>query len=117
MISMARIKQADFGEAATRARKDPTSGMVAERVQRVIETRVSEGELNDCNLTLKDLAKIQETFTSTLSLGVYHNRIDHPPVLSPNGLSSGGQKNNGMISDANKDNRIHSVRGVVDRPA
>ena len=108
---------ADSVEAATRALKDPTLEKVAARVRQVIQMRVSEGELDDCKLTLKDLAEIQETFTRTLTLGVFHNRIDYPPTLDTNRIPSDDQGKNGTNLEADENNRIHSLPGVVDRPA
>ncbi len=104
---------ADSIEAATRALKDPTAAKVGERVRQVIEMRVGEGELDDCNLTLKDLAEIEATFTRTLTLGVFHNRVDYPPMASPGGSSPEGETN----VDGNGDHRIHPLPGVADRPA
>ena len=108
---------ADSIEAATRALKEPTAAKVGQRVRQVIEMRVSQGELDDCNLTLKNLAEIEATFTRTLTLGVFHNRVDYPPMANPNGSYSDDQVTNGMNSDADGHNRIHPLPGVVDRSA
>ena len=108
---------ADSIEAATRALKEPTAAKVGERVRQVIEMRVSQGELDDCNLTLRNLAEIEATFTRTLTLGVFHNRVDYPPMANPNGSSSDGQVTNGTNSDEDGHNRIHPLPGVVDRSA
>jgi len=104
---------ADSIEAATRALKDPTAASVGARVRHVIETRVGEGELDDCNLTLRDLDIIETTFTRTLTLGVFHNRVDYPPMANPNSSTLEGDKN----SDADRDHRVHPLPGVADRPA
>jgi len=71
---------ADSTEAATRALKDPSPAAVRERVREIINARVADGQLDDCGLTLGDLAALEETFARTLSLGAFHNRIDYPPV-------------------------------------
>ncbi|MDA1101404.1 MAG: HDIG domain-containing protein [Proteobacteria bacterium] len=104
---------ADSIEAATRALKDPSAAKVGERVRQVIETRVGEGELDDCNLTLQDLAIIEKTFTRTLTLGVFHNRVDYPPMAKSSGSSYEGE----ISSDANGDHRVCLVSGVADRSA
>ncbi len=104
---------ADSIEAATRALKDPSAAKVGERVRQVIEMRVEEGELDDCNLTLRDLDTIETTFTRTLTLGVFHNRVDYPPMANPSGSSSESDTN----GDADRDHRVHPLPGVVDRPA
>jgi hypothetical protein len=116
---------ADSIEAATRALKDPSAATVGERVRQVIEFRVGEGELDDCNLTLRDLDIIEATFTRTLTLGVFHNRIDYPPMANPGGsLPEGDADNNAgnntdgdADGDADRDHRVHPLPGVADRPA
>ncbi|MFP6749848.1 MAG: HD family phosphohydrolase, partial [Alphaproteobacteria bacterium] len=108
---------ADSIEAATRALKDPSAAKVRARVRQVIEMRVGEGELDDCNLTLRDLAEIEATFTRTLTLGVFHNRVEYPPMANPNGSPSEGEIAGDANSDADGDHRIHPLRGVADRPA
>jgi hypothetical protein len=104
---------ADSIEAATRALKDPSIAKVGERVRQVIEMRVGEGELDDCNLTLRDLDMIETTFTRTLTLGVFHNRVDYPPMANPNASSAESDAN----GDADRDHRVHPLPGVADRPA
>lgn len=104
---------ADSIEAATRALKDPSAAKVGERVRQVIEMRVGEGELDDCNLTLRDLAMIETTFTRTLTLGVFHNRVDYPPMVNTNGSSYEDDED----SDANRDHRVRPLPGVADRSA
>ncbi len=104
---------ADSIEAATRALKDPTAESVGARVRHMIETRVGEGELDDCNLTLRDLDIIETTFTRTLTLGVFHNRVDYPPMANPNGSTPEGETR----GDADRDHRVHPLPGVADRPA
>ncbi len=104
---------ADSVEAATRALDDPTAAKVGERVRQVIELRVAEGELDDCNLTLRDLATIETTFTRTLTLGVFHNRVDYPPMANP----SGSHREGDAAGNADRDHRVHSLPEVADRSA
>ncbi|MBT4491575.1 MAG: HDIG domain-containing protein [Rhodospirillaceae bacterium] len=108
---------ADSIEAATRALKDPSAAKVGERVRQVIEMRVEEGELDDCNLTLRDLAEIEATFNRTLTLGVFHNRVDYPPMANPNGSPPESKTTGDAKSDADGDHRVHPLPGVADRPA
>ncbi len=71
---------ADAVEAATRAMKDPSPTDVRERVAGLIQEKVADGQLSDCDLTLHDLNQIEETFTRVLILGVHHSRIEYPPM-------------------------------------
>ncbi|MDP6346113.1 MAG: HDIG domain-containing protein, partial [Alphaproteobacteria bacterium] len=100
---------ADSTEAATRALKDPSPAAVGERVRQVVGERVAGGELDDCNLTLREIATIEETFTRTLTLGVFHNRVDYPPM--------GRNANTPQDSHASGDHRIHTLSGLADRSA
>ena len=51
---------------------------LAEIVNRVIAERVDGSQLSGCDLTLRDLEIIRETFTSALK-GTFHPRIEYPP--------------------------------------
>jgi membrane-associated HD superfamily phosphohydrolase len=46
-------------------------------VERAVNERLLEGELDECDLTLKDLEVIKRSFTKQLQ-GVYHPRIEYP---------------------------------------
>jgi putative nucleotidyltransferase with HDIG domain len=68
---------ADSVEAATRALKDPSPKKVEEVVHKIINNKFIDGQLDECELTLKDLEKISAVFIRILS-GIYHNRITYP---------------------------------------
>jgi putative nucleotidyltransferase with HDIG domain len=65
---------ADGIEAATRTIHDPSFDRIQGLVQKMINKVFSSGELDECELTLKDLHAIAKAFTRTLS-GIYHQRI------------------------------------------
>lgn len=68
---------ADSVEAATRALKDPTPDKIEETVRKVINNKFIDGQLDECELTLKDIEKISSVFSKILS-GIYHSRISYP---------------------------------------
>lgn len=68
---------ADSIEAAARALDEPTPQRLQHLVTTVIQRKFSDGQLDQCNLSLKDLTKIENTFVRIL-LGVYHQRIAYP---------------------------------------
>lgn len=74
---------ADTVEAATRALKDPKPADVRERVAKVIREKMADHQLDDCALTMKDLAQVEAAFVRVLTLGVYHTRIEYPPLMTP----------------------------------
>jgi putative nucleotidyltransferase with HDIG domain len=67
---------ADSVEAATRALKDPTPNKIEELVHKVINNKFIDGQLDECDLTLKDLEKISSVFIRILS-GIYHSRVNY----------------------------------------
>ena len=68
---------ADSVEAASRVIADPQIPRIKEVVHKVINNKFIDGQLDNCELTLKDLEKIAEVFIHSLS-GIYHGRIKYP---------------------------------------
>lgn len=73
----ALVMIADACEAASRSLADPNAEKLRALVQRMINVVFSEGQLDECDLTLKDLNRIAESFTRTLE-GIYHARPSYP---------------------------------------
>lgn len=73
---------ADSVEAATRALKDPDRTKIEEVVHKIVNNKFIDGQLDECDLTLKNLEKIAEIFIRILS-GIYHNRITYPEINTP----------------------------------
>ena len=71
---------ADSVEAATRALGNPSPPEVRERVADVIAQKVGDGQLEECELTLRDLSVVEESFARALTLGVFHNRVEYPAL-------------------------------------
>jgi len=72
---------ADEVEAASRTLVDPAPARIKGMVQKIIDNVFSDGQLDECELTLKDLNQIATRFTKTLS-GIFHSRIEYPePVI------------------------------------
>lgn len=73
---------ADTCEAAVRAVRPATREDLERLVRKLIDERISEGELNESNLTFKDLQTIREVFLQVLQ-GVHHPRINYPEPIKP----------------------------------
>lgn len=73
----ALIMLADSIEAASRSLDEPTPVRLQNIVKNIIQRKFMDGQLDECNLTLKDLTTIEESFIRIL-LGIYHQRIDYP---------------------------------------
>jgi putative nucleotidyltransferase with HDIG domain len=68
---------ADSVEAASRALDDPTPSSIKGLVRKIINNKFIDGQLDECELTLKDLEKIAEVFIHILT-GIYHSRVEYP---------------------------------------
>lgn len=71
------IMLADGVEAAVRSITDPTQGKIEEMVNNIIKDKLNTGQLDHCDLTLKDVDRIRKSFLNTLN-GIYHKRIEYP---------------------------------------
>jgi len=68
---------ADAVEAASRTLDQPTPAHIDNLIQRIINDRFQSGELEECPLTLRDLAKIKEAFAQIL-IAAFHRRVVYP---------------------------------------
>lgn len=68
---------ADAVEASVRSVKEPTLGKIRNVIRNIVDGKIRSGELDDCPLTLKDLAIIVETFSKVL-IGIHHGRLEYP---------------------------------------
>ncbi|NMB11616.1 MAG: HDIG domain-containing protein [Firmicutes bacterium] len=73
------VMLADSVEAAVRALSRPTPGKIEGLVRKIIRSRLNDGQLDESDLTLRDLDKVAEAFVQVLS-GIYHNRIEYPDL-------------------------------------
>ncbi|WP_243371456.1 HDIG domain-containing metalloprotein [Geotalea sp. SG265] len=81
---------ADCVEAASRTLIDPTPARIQGMVQKIINNIFIDGQLDECELTLKNLHEIAKSFNGILA-GIYHQRIDYPePAYKEK--ASGGKK-------------------------
>lgn len=68
---------ADAVEAASRTLDDPKPARIDSLIQRIINERFESGELSECPLTLRDLARIRVAFASVL-IAAFHHRVRYP---------------------------------------
>lgn len=74
------VMLADSVQASVKALKEPTPTRIEGMVRDIITTRVEDGQLDDCELTLRDLRQIGEVFTRILS-GLYtYTRVEYPVI-------------------------------------
>lgn len=73
------ILLADGVEAAVRSIPEKTPAKIRAMVQKIINKNFTEAQLDECDMTLKDLHVIAESFVRVL-VGIYHQRIEYPDV-------------------------------------
>jgi len=73
----ALVLMADAVEAASRTLEEPTSTRISALVDRIINHFFLDGQLDDCELTLKDLKEIKDHFVYLLT-GMFHKRVSYP---------------------------------------
>jgi len=75
------VMLADKVEAASRVLAEPTPQRISGLVQRIVSNIFLDGQLDECDLTLRDLQKINDGFTRTL-IAIYHHRVEYPAIES-----------------------------------
>lgn len=78
------VMLADCVEAASRTLVNPTPDRIQGLVQKLINNVFIDGQLDECELTLKNLHEIARSFTGILN-GIFHHRIDYPEPADKGG--------------------------------
>jgi membrane-associated HD superfamily phosphohydrolase len=68
--------QAEAGDRRSESQR------LREFVQSIIDARVTDGQLSECDLTLRDLDEIRSAFVQILE-GIYHPRVEYPATVKP----------------------------------
>jgi putative nucleotidyltransferase with HDIG domain len=70
---------ADSVEAASRAMEEPTYERLKSLVEKIVNSKLMDGQFDEAPITLQDLRKIMDSFTASLS-AIYHVRIEYPEM-------------------------------------
>ena len=73
---------ADVSEAACRTLEHPSVPRLEKFIARLVKGKMEAGQLDNSDLTLRELRIIQESFVTTLA-GYYHSRIKYPNQKDP----------------------------------
>lgn len=73
---------ADSCEAAARSLAHPDPESIRAIVVRIFDAIISDGQLDECDLTLRELTQIREAIITSLT-AIYHTRIDYPGFNVP----------------------------------
>ena len=78
------VMLADAVEASARSLPQITPEILENHVQTLIAAKLAEGQLDECDLSLKDLSTVRDSFASVLR-GVLHGRIAYPDTAALSG--------------------------------
>ena len=85
------ISLADAIESTSRTLQKPTPKKLRQTIENIINTRIRDGQLDECGLTLEEISLIRESFYRTLK-GIMHNRISYPKAEGENGEKKNKKK-------------------------
>jgi putative nucleotidyltransferase with HDIG domain len=97
---------ADTVEASARTLKDRSTESIREHVHRMIQGFVRDGQLDECDLSFKDLLLVEEAM-SNMVVSIYHARIDYPAAIPEGakagaGVDAGGGGHDGTLEEEDK---------------
>lgn len=105
------VMLADVVEAASRTLDNPTPSRIQGLVQNLINKIFSDGQLNDCELTLKDLHSIAKSFNKILN-GIHHHRVEYAESSARgNGKSKNGSSDQQQAKEKKDSNRENTEDG------
>jgi len=103
------IMLADAVESAGRSMREPNPARIQGMVQNIINRIFADGQLDECELTLKDLNAIARAFNKTLG-AMYHQRPDYPTPVEKGAAPL--KKKSDADPDKKPDKRLKTVEGV-----
>ena len=96
---------ADASESSIRAMTDPTPGQIENQVHTMVSRRLMDGQLDECELTLKQVHQVEASLIKSLC-GIYHSRIAYP-------TPAGEKPSAAELAAAAKANQHASPAGTV----
>ena len=77
--------------SAARSLQQPSATAIEQTVERIVQGKLDDGQLDQCDLTFDELKRVEQIFAKIL-LGTHHPRIDYPSA-SVKGTRENGRKN------------------------
>ncbi len=71
------VMLADAVEAASRTLKEPNPAQIKAMVEKIVNNKFMDGQLDECTLTLHDINEIKKSFIKIL-VAIFHKRVDYP---------------------------------------
>ncbi|MCK4240331.1 MAG: HDIG domain-containing protein [Candidatus Atribacteria bacterium] len=107
------ILLADSLEAATRTLTNPTPSRIKSLVKEIIQKNLENGQLEECDLTLRDLDKIGDSFSRIL-IGMFHSRVEYPDEDLIKKLKEKKKKNGSSNKKSAENNKNKSAEDKGD---
>lgn len=74
------ISIADAVESASRTLEKPNASRIETMIEDIVQSRMQDGQLDECDLTIAELAKVKASFAKTL-LSMMHSRIKYQKAV------------------------------------
>jgi len=95
------IALADTIESASRSLSKPTPARIRGMIDELVRSRLHDGQLDDCPLTIKELALVKESFAGTLR-SMLHSRIGYPKDEDRSSLGNATKPNDRSSLDPDR---------------
>ena len=103
------VMLADTIEAAVRSMPDKSPQKIRAQVEKLVNMHFVDGQLDECDLTLRDLHNIVDSFVKIL-IGIYHQRVEYPQMDKPSDVqvisSEKREEDDKSVQPASKANNI-----------
>jgi len=103
-------------EAASRTLVNPTPDRIQGMVQNIINRIFTDGQLDECELTLKNLHEIARSFNRILN-GIFHHRVDYPEPVHKSGSGTRKTEVRASVHDhAQEENGVIRHADTAEQP-
>ncbi|AEV68083.1 putative domain HDIG-containing protein [Acetivibrio clariflavus DSM 19732] len=113
------VMLADSVEAAVRSMPDKTEGKIEGFIRKIIKDKLDDGQLDQCNLTFKDLDNIAKAFMKVFG-GYFHAREEYPDIKNKDNVSNNEndlkineQNSNDSHEETNFRDTIEETKGQI----
>ncbi len=113
MREAAILMLGDAAETSVRAMSEPTPGRIENQVHTMVDRRLMDGQLDECEMTLKDVHKVEASLVKSLC-SIYHARLAYPTPTGekPSAAETHPEKKTSPKPEPQDQNQIPSARDV-----
>ena len=104
----------DSAEAAARSLAHPNPENIRAIVARIFDAVLSDGQLDESNLTLRELSEVREAIVNSL-MAIYHPRIVYPDSMQHCRLKMGKRRHGLPMNELTMSQSIHRVKSKTRR--